>query len=198
MPAQSTKKPKDYSGSNVRELRKLGGYSRNEITKRLEEFDVHMHQTSLRRIEEGQQPLKIVEALAFCEIFKVTLKELITRPVDPTSAMVEGQLRKAKSALGTIFNAHSYLTFAVHELNKMLKDDNLPPAEQSQSVREAKAWLEELLDSEYWFRRELAQSFLIESGMLSDPDTGANFVKSRWFTVRPVEDLESFQNDDEG
>lgn len=85
----ASKRPVNYSAANIRELRKQAGLSRQAIVDRLAAYDVPLHTTSLRRIEEGQQAVKIEEAQAFAEIFEIDLADFIAKPVNPIVAKIE-------------------------------------------------------------------------------------------------------------
>ena len=105
---EKRRRPVSYAAINVRELRKQAGVSRQTIVDRLAEYEVPLHTTSLRRIEEGQQAVKIEEAQAFSEIFQVDLADFITKPVNPTVAKMEQSVihyREQVKALNSQFLA---------------------------------------------------------------------------------------------
>lgn len=94
-----SKRPVNYSAVNVRELRGQSGLSRQAVVNRLAECGVSLHSTSLRRIEEGQQAVKIEEAQAFAEIFQVDLADFITKPVNPTIARMDHSIIQYREEL---------------------------------------------------------------------------------------------------
>lgn len=128
--------PTNFTVQNLRELRKQTGMSRRVLIERLGEHGIEMHPNSLRRIEEGHQPMKVQEVLAFAEIFNIDLTEFITQPINPASAKIEGAVQELQELLDDAH--HQMLTFTILQegLKRSLSADNLPPAEQSTTVRE--------------------------------------------------------------
>lgn len=78
----------NFSAENLRQLRSNAGFSRNHLIEQLGRRGVEMHVNSLRRIEEGEQPMKIQEAIAFADIFGMGLDEFVTRPANRFEAQI--------------------------------------------------------------------------------------------------------------
>lgn len=82
---------------NLRRLRDERGISRRKLQQLLEDAGVPIHVTTLKRIEEGTQPVKIDDLVALAGIYAVSLEELTTS-TDPR-AEVEQLMREA-AAIG--------------------------------------------------------------------------------------------------
>lgn len=76
---------------NLRRLRELRGDSRSRVIQYLEKRGIKMHMTTLKRIEDGEQQPKLSEAVAFAEIFGVTVDDLVQVPfvVDEEWILIE-------------------------------------------------------------------------------------------------------------
>ncbi|ART20577.1 hypothetical protein CBE89_02980 [Corynebacterium striatum] len=72
----------NYAAQNLKELRAASKLSRRAVVDKLEIEGVHLQETSLKRIEDGKQSVKIEEAVAFSRIFSVDLEQFITEPVN--------------------------------------------------------------------------------------------------------------------
>ena len=81
-------KPHHFAAENVATLRSQSDMSRRELIDRLAEYDVKLQQTSLRRIEEGAQQIKLDELIAFSQIFEIGLDDLLLQPVDQLHAQM--------------------------------------------------------------------------------------------------------------
>lgn len=86
--------PENYTSENLRELRNTSGMSRRELLEKLQEHGVEMHANSLRRIEDGEQPMKIHEAQAFAAIFNIGLEQFIIQPINSEVAKVREALAR--------------------------------------------------------------------------------------------------------
>ncbi|AIK86030.1 hypothetical protein CGLAR1_12535 [Corynebacterium glutamicum] len=84
--------PENYTAENLRELRDTSKMSRQTLIEKLRSLGIDMHANSLRRIEEGSQPMKIHEAVAFAQIFKIGLEQFITQPINSEAAKVREAL----------------------------------------------------------------------------------------------------------
>lgn len=60
--------------------------SRREVVEQLAEYGISLQQTSLRRIEEGTQAVKIEEAQALAGIFNISFDHFVRFPIDPEKA----------------------------------------------------------------------------------------------------------------
>lgn len=123
--------------------------SRRELVGKLADHGISLQQTSLRRIEEGQQAVKIEEAQAFAEIFQIDLTEFITKPVNPVEARLRTKIQHIEERADSLVS-HAYSFFvARHSALDTLKEEDVPPAEQSSTVRE----LQELHSATYELAR---------------------------------------------
>lgn len=126
----------NYSSTNLKELRTSSGMSRNDLLRQLEDRGVTMHTTTLRRLEDGTQQMKVDELVAFCDIFELSLDDFATRPVDELSARLTEVLRDLRTTRRTVgFHLSTY----IHELEKaanVLGEPNTPSAAQNSTVRE--------------------------------------------------------------
>lgn len=118
---EKTSRPVNYSAINVRELRKQAGLSRQAVVDRLAAYEVPLHTTSLRRIEEGEQAVKIEEAQAFAAIFQVDLADFITKPVNPTIAKMEQSIIHYREQLKAL---NSQLLAVVEAWNQIVEESD--------------------------------------------------------------------------
>ena len=136
--------PENYTVANLRALRDSSGMSRRALIERLKQLGIEMHANSLRRIEDGDQPMRVQEAQAFAEIFNVTLEDFVAKPIDPA-----GRLGFVKDVVERdMFTLSSQARTFISARNKMievLESGNFPPPEQSAAVN---ALLEFFRDSQ--------------------------------------------------
>ena len=71
------------AAQNIARLRSDHGWSRREFLHRLQQQGITMQSTALRRIEAGEQRIRLDEADAIAKIFDITLDDLIAS-ADPT------------------------------------------------------------------------------------------------------------------
>lgn len=140
-------KPVNHSAANVRALRNMSDMSRRELVERLADYGISLQQTSLRRIEEGQQAVKIEEAQAFAKIFHIDLADFITKPVDPVEAEVQARIQHVEERLNSLVSVALTFISARHSANSLLREEGIPPAEQSASVKELAQLYEDLRET---------------------------------------------------
>ncbi|MGY2019362.1 helix-turn-helix domain-containing protein [Nocardia gipuzkoensis] len=58
-------------GEQVRQWRKARGWSQEDLASKLEVCGFDMHQTTVAKIERGTRPLRVAEAVALAQIFRV-------------------------------------------------------------------------------------------------------------------------------
>lgn len=153
--------PVNYSNENVRELRNRAGLSRQALVDKLAERGVSLHQTSLRRIEEGSQAVKIEEAQAFAEIFNLSLEEFITRPVDSKAAELRALIQGCRANLENMQNNFSALHLSLDTLRELVQGESTPPPERSALTAEAVKLMElcqEVLDDAQGLRKKVEES----------------------------------------
>ena len=128
----------NYAAVNVRELRKQSGLSRQSIVDRLGEYGVSLHTTSLRRIEEGQQAVKIEEAQAFADLFGLGLAEFISSPVNPEIARSEQAVVKYREALRAVAEGTAEAAVAWARVVEATDPAGLPVAiRRAKSIQDA-------------------------------------------------------------
>lgn len=157
------KQPVNYAAANIKELRKETGMSRRELVDKLAERGVSLHQTSLRRVEEGEQAVKIEEAIAMADIFGMTLEQFVTSPVDRRTAFLENwrkNLKRSRNLAGeALHNWNNEREIALARL----ESGEFGPLEQSASVKE----IHELVHLDDAYDMDLAQ---IAFHLLSGPE----------------------------
>lgn len=90
-------------GKNVQTMREQLGWSRAEFQRRLEEAELPLHLTTLRRIELGEQEPKLNEALTFSSVLGVSVEALAMdasatpslEKVQLTAALLKDEVDKA-------------------------------------------------------------------------------------------------------
>lgn len=88
--------PELLVGLRVRQLRQALGWSQEQVAKRLLEFGVSMHQTTIAKIEAAARPIRVNEAYVLAKILNVSLEDLLQ--YTPDGAEDELQLALAFSA----------------------------------------------------------------------------------------------------
>lgn len=131
-----------YGPQNLKTLRIAAGTSRRELVDELAARGVPMNQTSLRRLEEGDQIMKASEAVAFADYFGKELDEFLRAPLDPLGAELTTMSRELLADADGVYDAAALAVAEYDELAYRLKADDIPPAEQSSAVREALAVLD--------------------------------------------------------
>lgn len=128
----------NYAPENVRELRRQSGLSRQAVVDRLGEWGVSLHPTSLRRIEEGQQAVKIEEAQAFAYIFGLSLTDLISHPVNPGIARSQQAVAKYREALRAVSDGTAAAAAAWAGVREATAPEELPrPIRGADSIQAA-------------------------------------------------------------
>lgn len=127
----------DYTGSNIRACRKYADMSRAQLLKELEKYGISLHQSSLKRMEDGDQPVKVHEALALSEIFDVELYDFVSEPLNGSEGKLNALTSRYRSAITGVLTA----TWAAIESrdnlkNALEKEDHISPAR-----REAEAFV---------------------------------------------------------
>lgn len=157
--------PANFTVQNLRELRKQTGMSRRALIERLGEHGIEMHPNSLRRIEEGHQPMKIHEAQAFAEIFKIGLAEFVTQPVNTSAAHVQVATEELMSTMRALWSDITDFLAATSELNGILNDPTLPPPERSEAVREGREWLANANDEKLFYSAVSLSNAITDTGV---------------------------------
>lgn len=140
----------DFSGQNLLELRTRAKLSRRELLERLEEHGVKMHQTTLRRLEDGEQGMKVSEAVAFAAVFGVDVGKFVTEPVNEFDAVIRSYLNSAKTFEELIHrNAEDWFGIT-NEMKEMLLSPDMPPESQSKAARDLRAYLESSNELRMW------------------------------------------------
>ncbi|MBY0797278.1 helix-turn-helix domain-containing protein [Corynebacterium parakroppenstedtii] len=113
----------DFTGANIKALRGYMGMSRAELLRQLEDdYGISLHQSSLKRIEDGEQPVKAYEAVALSEIFDIELHKLVTEPLEDETANLNALTRKYRSAVSSLIVANWQAMEGRMALEKALKN----------------------------------------------------------------------------
>ncbi|MDN6739186.1 MAG: hypothetical protein L0L74_03660 [Corynebacterium casei] len=116
----------ELAAANLKALRSQWGLSRDRVVSMLEERGISLHVNSLRRIEEGVQPLKLQESIAFADIYGMTISDLIDSPLEWPETVFASIIRGGETDLEEIANAAGKLAytikFAHSNLNELAED----------------------------------------------------------------------------
>lgn len=94
----------------MKERRIALGLSQTELAKMLAQQGLKFHQTTVARIEEGGQPLKLVEALAIAGMLQMDLRQFVQ--VDPQTQLEQSfhsMTERLGAAQGPLVGAATYL-----------------------------------------------------------------------------------------
>lgn len=83
-------------GVTVRNIRKLRGWSQEELARQLSEIGVTMHQTTVAKMENGARPTSVDELVLVARVLGVRPADL-TPPEDPDRENVRGRLAELKA-----------------------------------------------------------------------------------------------------
>lgn len=85
---------KSYAAINLKALRAAANMSRQALIDGLKEKNgLTLHSTSLRRIEEGEQPMKVDEAMYFADFFDVPINAFIEAPIGHSYTEIQADLK---------------------------------------------------------------------------------------------------------
>jgi len=83
-----------YAAVNLKALRTAANMSRQSLIDEIKEKNgLTIHSTSLRRIEEGEQPMKANEAMHFANFFEVPLDAFIEAPIGHSYTEIQADLK---------------------------------------------------------------------------------------------------------
>lgn len=141
----------DYSSQNLRELRKNADFSRREIIEKLADQGVKMHPTTLRRIEDGEQTMKVTEAKAVAEIFGMTLDDLVDEPINEGEAGLRSRMSIMKIEEEQIMlNRYNWLQ-GLEWLADHIADAGIPH-NQSKVTRDVQQYMYDTVQFRDWLR----------------------------------------------
>lgn len=120
------------SSSRLLELRQERGLIRSEVLEALGARGIEMGLTTLRRIEDARQSVRLDEAVALADIYGTTLSELVAGSGDSAEAQA-GQIQRQIRKVG------SRLVGVAEELGDF--DRELSKLEQTEAVEEVRDWL---------------------------------------------------------
>ncbi|MGO2612857.1 helix-turn-helix domain-containing protein [Corynebacterium flavescens] len=138
----------NYSAINLKKLRTDAGMSRSDLLRELKSRGVGVHMTTLRRLEEGQQQMKVEELIAICDVFEMTLDQFVHQPIDETTARLTEILRDLRQTRAGLSFQLSALHHELQRLDQVLSEPETPAASQSAIVKE----MTELLDYDTPYR----------------------------------------------
>lgn len=124
----------NYSAANIAELRRQSGLSRQAVVDQLAEYGVHLPPTSLRRIEQGVQSVKIEEAQAFAHMFDIDLADFITKPVNPKVAKIGQSIQGHRAQLKALSAQLFEVVTAWNDMVEEADYDSLSQGEIAQRV----------------------------------------------------------------
>lgn len=137
---------KDYSAENLRRLRASSGNSRKDMIEYLSTFGLEMHETTLRRIENGVQPMKAAEIIAVCKTFGMDVEEFLTKPVNPEEAYLSDLLAKVTASRDEADRWLGNFANQVKKVSRMVEDGSIPPSTKSQAARELRDFKDQYQD----------------------------------------------------
>lgn len=107
------KQMNELAADNLKALRSQYGLSRDKVVSMLEERGISLHVNSLRRIEEGLQPLKLQESIAFADIYGITINELIESPLEWPETVFSSIIKSGETDLEEIVTAAEKLAYTI-------------------------------------------------------------------------------------
>ncbi len=104
---------------NLRRQREARGWSQGDLARRMQEAGWgNFHQTTVSRIEKGERPIRLGEAKALAEVFRLSL-EVLLRP--SREAVLVEQLRQFTKDAGRAFTEITESTRGFLNLQKALE-----------------------------------------------------------------------------
>lgn len=91
--------PEKLAGRRLRELRTARRWPLREVAQLMRQHGYTWHQSVVAKIETGQRPLRLNEAIALSNLFGVPLSCLLIDPAGPRDAEEIDALLKEKEAL---------------------------------------------------------------------------------------------------
>lgn len=130
--------PATFGPENLKSLRLTAGLSRREFIEQMKAATgVELHQTSLQRLESGEQTMKASEAVAIADFFKVSLDQLLREPADQVAADIRRKTQELKRRAWEVTEVVREADRAAIKLSQRLDEDDVPPSVQSAVVKEA-------------------------------------------------------------
>lgn len=112
-----------YAAENLRKLREERGLSRQGLINAMEDFGLSLHSTTLRRIEDGSQPMKVNEAAAFAEFFEVSLDQFVSLPIDMKTAKAQIDYKRINERRHDFESGLSAYVFWLNEYGETYSKD---------------------------------------------------------------------------
>ncbi|MDO5030415.1 MAG: helix-turn-helix transcriptional regulator [Corynebacterium sp.] len=132
----------DFVSQNVGTLRKSAGMSRQELIERLDRMaGVEMHPTTLRRIENGEQQPKVLEAVAFARVFQVPVERLVSEPINPALSDVHTYMSNCREAVKDLLNEAQGVPDFLGEAIETLATASDPEVINAEATRDLWAFL---------------------------------------------------------
>lgn len=164
-----------FGPSNLKTLRTESRLSRREFIDRLKDATgLELHQTSLQRIESGDQTMKASDAVAFANFFGVSLESFLLSPLDSGVTHIAGLTRELDSAATDAATAALALGKAMSELAEWTTAPDAPPKDSEVMARAALSMevIEPLVDKIEGARDEFMQATQIDVAPWSGGDDG--------------------------
>lgn len=100
----------ELAGCELRRLRIAAGWSQGEVARLMDAYGYHWHQTIVAKVESAGRPLRLSELADLCDLFGVSLPELLTLVPEATdgnlralpgarAARLEGKLARIREVL---------------------------------------------------------------------------------------------------
>lgn len=88
--------PEDYVADRIKQEREARGWSTVALAEKMAEAGHPVNQAAIWRIESGKprRRVNLDEALGFCQVFGLTMDELIAPPMKHADAVIRGIVRE--------------------------------------------------------------------------------------------------------
>ncbi len=137
----NTPTPDQLFGLAVKKLREEQGWSMSEFADILSDGGLsNFHPTTIGRMERGERPVRLSEAVMIARVFRVSVDELIDEPYDEDLAeyihLLESSSKRAGRWVAQAASWKRQLEELVSELEGSLAEGSILP-ERVELVREA-------------------------------------------------------------
>lgn len=140
------------AGQRLRELRTARKWPLHEVASRMKPYGYSWHQTVVAKIETGQRPLRLNEAIALARLFGVDLDDLLFDPTTPGhTEEIEEQIAELEGRLSQASEQHQAAWVNLHRIEA---DQAAGQVEVEQAASQV-AFLQGTLES---LRRALKQA----------------------------------------
>lgn len=116
----------ELAARNIKALREQLKLSKRELAELVSDYGVKMYPTTVSRIENGEQPVKLNEAIALSKVFVVPLEQLAENEVVPNErdTVARDLHRSAERQINQLFEALGKASAEINAIgNTVLEDD---------------------------------------------------------------------------